>query len=220
MRYIAYYRVSTKHQGQSGLGLEAQKGIAHGFLKSNDELVAEFVEVESGRRNNRTELNKAIELSKQESATLLIAKLDRLSRNASFIFQLRDSKVDFVAVDMPEMNTLTVGIVAVIAQHERELISQRTREALAQKKKRGEKMGTPENLTPAARLKGLVVRMENARNNSANRRASALIVTYRAQEMTYTDIANRLNESGFKSRKGNRYYPSSVRQLYIRETSV
>lgn len=220
MRYIAYYRVSTKHQGQSGLGLEAQKEIVNRFLKPGDKLLSEFVEVESGKQNNRPELNKAIESSQSNSAILLIAKLDRLSRNAGFIFQLRDSKVDFVAADMPEMNTLNVGIVAVMAQHERELISSRTKAALQIKKAKGFKLGKPENLTPIARLKGLVVRMENARNNTANRRASALIVIYRAQGLSYCSIADKLNENGFKSRMGKKYHASSVRQLYLREIEV
>jgi len=220
MRYIVYYRVSTKHQGQSGLGLEAQKEIVNRFLKPGDELLSEFVEVESGKQNNRPELNKAIESSQSNSAILLIAKLDRLSRNAGFIFQLRDSKVDFVAADMPEMNTLNVGIVAVMAQHERELISSRTKAALQIKKAKGYKLGKPENLTPIARLKGLIVRMENARNNTANRRASALILMYRAQGLSYCSIADKLNENGFKSRMGKGYYASSVRQLYLREIEV
>ncbi len=220
MRCIAYYRVSTKHQGQSRLGLEAQKEIVNRFLKPKDELISEFVEIESGKQNNRSELNKAISLSKQESAKLLIAKLDRLSRNVGFIFQLRDSKVDFVAADMPEMNTLNVGIVAVMAQHERELISSRTKAALQIKKAKGFKLGSPENLTPIARLKGLVVRKENARNNTANRRASALIIIYRAQGLSYCSIADKLNENGFKSRMGKVYHASSVRQLYLREIEV
>ncbi len=118
------------------------------------------------------------------------------------------------------MNTLNVGIVAVMAQHERELISSRTKAALQVKKAKGFKLGSPENLTPIARLKGLVVRMENARNNTANRRASALIVIYRAQGLSYCSIADKLNENGFKSRMGKVYHASSVRQLYLREIEV
>lgn len=107
--------------------------------------------MESGKKNNRPQLLAAIEYARKVKATLIIAKLDRLSRNASFIFTLRDSGVDFVCADMPDANTLTIGIFAVLAQHERELISSRTKAALQMKKKQGVKLGKPENLTDQAR---------------------------------------------------------------------
>lgn len=132
-KYVAYYRVSTKAQGSSGLGLEAQRASVAGFVKGSDRravIVAEFTEVESGKKDKRMELMAAIERAKREGAVLVIAKLDRLSRNASFIFTLRDSRVNFLCVDMPDANTLTIGIFATLAQHERELISQRTKAAL------------------------------------------------------------------------------------------
>ena len=116
--YIAYYRVSTQQQGRSGLGLEAQRQAVRSFLKGNGTLLQEFTEVESGKRNDRPQLNEAIAQAQRTGATLLIAKLDRLSRNAGFIFALRDSGVKFLAVDMPDANHLTVGILAVIADHE------------------------------------------------------------------------------------------------------
>jgi DNA invertase Pin-like site-specific DNA recombinase len=119
MNYVAYYRVSTKKQGQSGLGLESQRELVKRFLKPGDTLLQEYIEVESGKRNDRLQLEAAIAFAKQHQAQLLIAKLDRLSRNASFIFKLRDSHVNFLAVDMPDANTLTIGIFAVLAQHER-----------------------------------------------------------------------------------------------------
>ena len=145
--YVAYLRVSTQKQGQSGLGLAAQRAAVQAFPPVA-RLVAEFVEVESGKKNERPQLAAALALAKATGATLLIAKLDRLSRNAGFIFQLRDAGVDFVCCDMPDANTLTVGIFAVLAQHERELISQRTKAALAAKKAQGAQLGTPANLTP------------------------------------------------------------------------
>ena len=131
-RFVAYERVSTKRQGTSGLGLEAQrKAIDDLAVSRGAEVIARFTEVESGKRADRPELAKALHLAKVTGATLLIAKLDRLSRNAAFLLTLRDSGVRFVAADMPEANDLTVGIMALVAEQEREAISRRTREALA-----------------------------------------------------------------------------------------
>ena len=153
-QYIGYFRVSTRKQGESGLGMEAQQFAVRKFLKAGDLIVKEYVEVESGKRNNRIQLQAAIDHAKRIRGTLLIAKLDRLSRNAGFIFALRDSGVDFVCADMPDANTLTIGIFAVLAQHERELISSRTRAAQQAKKAQGHRLGKPENLTDEARKRG------------------------------------------------------------------
>ncbi|PRY08385.1 DNA invertase Pin-like site-specific DNA recombinase [Pontibacter ummariensis] len=217
MNYVAYYRVSTKKQGQSGLGLESQRELVNRFLKHGDVLLQEYVEVESGKRNDRPELEKAITFAKQQQAQLLIAKLDRLSRNAGFIFTLRDSHVNFLAVDMPDANTLTIGIFAVLAQHERELISTRTRAALQQKKLQGFALGTPENLTHGARTKGLQVRQENAASHKANRQATELIQMYREKGMTYQQIADRLNSHGFTTRRGKKFFAITVQRLHIRQ---
>lgn len=130
-KFVTYYRVSTQRQGRSGLGLEAQKAAAEQFLRQRGAIeVASFKEVESGKVNARPQLAAALLRCKQSHATLLVAKLDRLSRNAAFLLSLRDSGVRFQALDIPEANTLTLGVMAVLAQHERELISQRTRAAL------------------------------------------------------------------------------------------
>ena len=143
-RLVAYERVSTARQGASGLGLEAQRKTIEDFAVSRGaEVLARFTEVESGRKANRPELAKALHLAKVTGATLVIAKLNRLSRNAAFLLALRDSGVRFVAVDMPEANDLTVGIMALVAQAEREAISRRTKEALAVAKARGIKLGNP-----------------------------------------------------------------------------
>ena len=149
-RLVAYERVSTARQGQSGLGLEAQRRQIAEFVASRGaEVLARFTEVESGRKADRPELAKALHHAKVTRATLVIAKLDRLSRNAAFLLALRDSGVKFVAVDMPEANDLTVGIIALVAEAEREAISWRTKEALASAKARGVKLGNPQSSAPA-----------------------------------------------------------------------
>lgn len=214
MKFISYYRVSTKRQGESGLGLEAQQATVKGFLKPGDSLIAEFVEVESGKRNDRPKLMEAIDLAKRESATLLIAKLDRLSRNAAFIFALRDSAVEFKACDLPDANTLTIGIFATLAQHERELISQRTKAALAAKKARGEDWQR-HKLTDEARQLGVIARQEKARQNVENRRAAELAQLYRQQGMGYQRIADQLNRHGHKTRNGAAFKAMSVKRLLL-----
>ena len=144
MRIVAYERVSTARQGASGLGIEAQRqAIGRFAVERGAELIARFTEVESGRDPDRPELARALHLAKVTGATLVIAKLDRLSRNAAFLLTLRDSGVRFQAVDLPEANDLTVGIMALVAQQEREAISRRTREALAVAKSRGIRLGNP-----------------------------------------------------------------------------
>src|SRR5262249_37856675 len=138
-----YLRVSTARQGQSGLGLEAQRSAVQQFVagRGGKTIAPEFVEVESGKVNARPQLEAAIKRCRMTGATLAVAKLDRVSRNAVFLLTLRDSGIQFVAVDMPEANTLTVGIMALMAQHEREAISARTKVALKAAKARGKVLG-------------------------------------------------------------------------------
>jgi DNA invertase Pin-like site-specific DNA recombinase len=141
-KFVSYLRVSTARQGRSGLGLEAQRKAVDDFLNGGDwRVIKEFVEVESGKKADRPELMKAFQACRLFGAKLVIAKLDRLSRDAHFLLGLEKAGVDFVAADMPQANRLTVGIMAMVADEERRLISARTKAALAQAKKRGTKLG-------------------------------------------------------------------------------
>ncbi|GAB3334202.1 hypothetical protein GCM10027299_42310 [Larkinella ripae] len=162
------------------------------------------------------QLAAAIDASKQNGATLIIAKLDRLSRNASFIFALRDSGVNFQCVDMPDANTLTIGIFATLAQHERELISGRTKAALAAKTAQGHQLGKPENLTNEARRKGTEATRQQAAKNENSRRATALINEWTAKGLTYLAIADQLNEWGFRTPRGCRFQATQVMRLHKR----
>ena len=213
-KYVAYYRVSTRGQGESGLGLEAQKASVAGFVKGP--IVAAFTEIESGKNNQRVELVAAIERAKQEQAVLVIAKLDRLSRTASFIFTLRDSGVNFQCVDMPDANTLTIGIFATLAQHERELISSRTKAALQAKIAQGARLGKPENLTAWAQAKGAAANRRLARNHPESRKAEGLAMELRNQKKTYAEIAQKLNQFGFKTALGYAFHPMQVKRLLQR----
>ena len=215
-KFVAYYRVSTQKQGISGLGLEAQRTDVSKFITKGGELIAEFQDVESGKKNDRPNLIKAIEECKKQGATLLIAKLDRLSRNASFIFTLKDAKVDFVCCDMPNANTITIGIMAVLAQDERERISHRTKSALAELKAKGIKLGTPENMTIEARAKGLEARKQNALQNENNRKATALIISMKEIGRSFAQITRELNDLGFKTRTGKVFQQNQVQILYNR----
>lgn len=222
MRYTAYYRVSTKQQGNSGLGLEAQKTAVASFIKSRgaEEVPPPFIEVESGKNNDRPELRKAIDHCKRNGTTLLIAKLDRLSRNAAFIFQLRDelqrADVDFIACDLPEANTLTLGIMATMAQHEAELISQRTKAGLAEAKRRGVKLGNPQNLTQDAKDKAHKAISEKARTAQSVRHAFHYIEPLRKAGQTYTAIAEKLNDEGYRTRTGKDFHATQVKRIFDR----
>jgi DNA invertase Pin-like site-specific DNA recombinase len=210
-KYVAYYRVSTQKQGRSGLGLDAQRNAVRTFTQCTNCIVAEFTEVESGKQNERPALAEAIAKAKAEGATLIVAKLDRLSRNAGFIFALRDSGVKFNCADMPDANTFTVGIMAVMAQQEREMIAKRTREALAAAKRKGTQLGTPGNLTDGARAKGLAVRQANAQARTAQ--AQELVGLYREKGLTLTAIAEKLNAQGYATSRGKKFSATQVARL-------
>ncbi len=211
--YTPYYRVSTQKQGISGLGLEAQQAAVRAFVPDPAQLLTEYVEIESGKKDQRPQLLAAMAEARRVGSTLLIAKLDRLSRNASFILALRDSGVDFVCCDMPDANTLTVGLFAVLAQHERETISKRTKDALAAKKARGDQLGNPQNMTPAINRQGQAAMQRNAREHQANRQAAQLAELLRGKGQTLGQIAATLNEGGYRTRRGKDFHATTVHRL-------
>jgi DNA invertase Pin-like site-specific DNA recombinase len=210
-KYVAYYRVSSKLQGISGAGLDAQKKDVMHYTKGN--VCAEYYEIESGANNERPVLDMAIRFAKMNDATLVIAKLDRLSRDVKFIFELRDAGVKFVCCDMPEMNTLNVGIISVMAQHERELISERTRKAIRTKIDAGKKWGNPQNFSDISRAKGRDAHAKKARNNGNNMRAFLVASDLRKNGVSFAVIAQRLNDFGFVTSRGCKFHPNSVKQL-------
>jgi len=216
MNYVCYYRVSTRAQGRSGLGLSDQQAIASRYLREEDKLVGEFTEIESGRKSDRPKLIEAIRVCQQQGAKLLIAKLDRLSRNVAFVMTLRDSGVNFVACDLPDANTLTVGMMVTFAQYEAE----RTRAALAQKKAQGFKLGKPENLTQESIQKGEEVRRQNAAFHKANIQATELSQLYRNQGLTYAQIAEKLNQNHFQTRRNKQFDGTTVYRLLKRANRV
>lgn len=215
-KYIAYYRVSTVKQGQSGLGLEAQKASVADYLSTaNGALINEFTEIQSGKKNDRPELDKALRKCRLTGATLLIAKLDRLSRNAAFLINLQDSAINFVACDMPEANTLTVGLMACLADYEREMISKRTKEALKAAKARGVRLGNPKldqvrhTDTTAAR---------EARSAKAKVRNNEILEVVKeiredAGRLSLRQIASQLNNAGYTTARGKAWQATSVMRV-------
>lgn len=211
--YISYYRVSTKRQGASGLGLEGQVASVEKFVANRGVIVNSYTEVESGKNNNRTQLAAAIAEAKKLGATLIIAKLDRLSRNVSFIASLMDSRVDFIACDMPDATPLTIHIFAAIAQHERETIVARIKTALDAKKARGEKLGNDDNLTLEGRTTGRAIMQQNAKDNENNIKAMQLIKLLRKDNLSYQAIAIKLNDTGYRTRRGLMFSAMQVQRL-------
>lgn len=220
-KYVSYYRVSTSKQGKSGLGLEAQRETVSKHLKSiPSNLIAEFTEVESGKRTDRPELAQALATCRRHGATLIVAKLDRLARNVEFTARLMNSGVEFVCCDNPHANRLTIHILAAMAEYEREQISQRTKAGLAAAKARGVNLGTKSNLTPGARKKGVAAAAE-ARIRYADERAKDLeVVIDEIREggvQTAYGIALALNARHEPTlSNAGRWYPSTVSRLVKR----
>lgn len=221
MKYVVYYRVSTKKQGHSGLGLQAQKTIVENYIKSNT-VIAEFTEIETGKSSNRPKLNDALLFCKEHKATLIVAKLDRLARNLHFVTSLQEANIDFICCDMPTANRLTIHIISAIAENEALLISQRTKQALAEKKKQGIKLGNPQNngLTALAISKGSQVRRENALNNERNKKAGAFVMLMRNNGSKWSEIVLQLNQNGFRTRRNCLFNITAVKRLYNRYNTI
>ncbi|PNY79333.1 resolvase [Deinococcus koreensis] len=215
---VAYYRVSTVKQGASGLGLEAQRAAVQAFAAGRGLVLAqEFTEVETGtRKRHRPQLAAALAQSRRTGAVLLIAKLDRLARNVAFVSALMESGVRFVAVDMPEVDNLTIHVMAAVAEREAALISQRTKAALGAVKARGVVLGQPENLTHAAQVKGAAVQREAARE--AERKAAGYVRLLRDSGASLARIAARLNAEGHTTRRGKAFTAMQVSRILERAT--
>jgi DNA invertase Pin-like site-specific DNA recombinase len=206
-RYVAYFRVSTEKQGKSGLGLAAQRTLIERFLSDGDEVIAEFVEVQSGKNDERVELWKAIAHAKKQDAKILIAKLDRFSRKVSFIAGIMEQGIGLVVAEMPHATDFQLHIFAALAQEERRLISERTRNALAEAKKRGVELGR----------NGKVLATKHRRE--ADERAETLrpiIMPMVIAGLSYSEIALRLNEEGIQTVNGRRFHAQQVKNLVPR----
>jgi DNA invertase Pin-like site-specific DNA recombinase len=216
MQAVAYYRVSTKKQGESGLGLDAQRAAVESYAARNGlDIIQEFTEIETGtRKRTRPQIAAAIRAAKQAGAVLLIAKLDRLARNVHFVSGLMESGVSFTAVDMPQIDNLTIHILAAVAEQEAQLISQRTKAALAAAKAKGTKLGNPQHLTQEAQQAG------------ANSMRAAAVTAYQPvmgyinllseSGLGHAAIATKLNREGHKTRRGGKFYPMTVWRILDR----
>lgn len=211
-KLVAYYRVSTKRQGASGLGLAAQREAVRKFAEQHGaKIIAEHTETESGKLTTRPELIKAIARAKRSKATLIVAKLDRLARNAGFLLTLQGSGLPLAFCDYPNANELTVGIMAVVAEDERRAISKRTKEALAQAKKRGVRLGSQrsghwedrEEERRKGGLKGskIAAKLHHERAMEAYIDIAPLIAELRDEGLSLQKIADRLNDDGHRTRR-------------------
>lgn len=219
-KFVAYYRVSTARQGKSGLGLEAQRKAVTDFLNGDSwELSAEFVEVESGKNNDRPQLEQALSTCELSGATLVVAKLDRLSRNLAFLAKLQESGARFVAADMPEANELTIHIMAAVAQAERKAISMRTKEALAAAKARGVRLGGNRgNLEDLRKgpAKSAEVRGRQARERALKVRRQIQVITGGGEVTSLRQISAALNARGITTPRGGKWHAAQVKAVLER----
>lgn len=214
-RYVAYYRVSTQKQGKSGLGLEAQKeAVAQHVRRDGGKVVAEFREVESGKRADRPQLALALERCRLTRAVLVVAKLDRLTRDVAFLCRLRDSGVDFVAVDNPHATPLTVTILIAVAEEERRLASVRTKAALQAAKARGVKLGNPNGAQAfGARSRAGAVEALKAKADSFAQSLSGIVRPLLEAGLSLRKVAERLNAEGIVTAQGKAWQANSVKRL-------
>jgi DNA invertase Pin-like site-specific DNA recombinase len=205
-KFVAYYRVSTERQGKSGLGLAAQRRKVDEFLSNEHELIGEFCDIQSGRDDSRFELQKALALAKREVAKIIIARLDRFSRRVSFIASILEQGIGLICAEMPNASDFQLHIFAALAQEERRLISERTKAALAEAKRRGKILGT----------NGKYLAAENRK--AANEFAAMLRTKMDADLMrrSYSDIARHLNDAGVTTATGRKFYPQTVKNCMRR----
>lgn len=228
---VAYYRVSTRKQGESGLGLEAQKEAVQRYAQSvGATIIAEYQEVESGKRSDRPELLRAIPHAKRSQAVLVVAKLDRLARNVAFLSHLMESGVDFVACDNPHANRLTVHILAAVAEDEAIRISERTKAALAAAKARGVLLGSNrpghwdgrEDARKAGIAKASASGVKSIIDaaNAAYSDLYDVITGFRTEGLTLRAIAERLNAMGHTTRRGKAWQATQVMLVLRRAEKV
>ena len=216
--YVSYLRQSTKKQSLSNLGIEAQREIIQKYL-GQIKPIAEFVETESGKKTDRPKLAEALELCRKTKSTLIVAKLDRLSRNVAFTSKLLESDVEIKFCDFPEANRLVLHIIASIAEYEAGLISTRTKQALKAKKARGVRLGKPENLVNnlgKAITKSNSTNRQKALDNDNNRRAIAMLKVLVTQDISLSEMAKRLNEERFVTSQGKQFTAWQVSVLLKR----
>ncbi|RVK67247.1 recombinase family protein [Sinorhizobium meliloti] len=205
MKFVAYYRVSTKRQGRSGLGLDAQRASIEAYVKDHGQILAEFTDITSGRKDERTELNKAIKFARSTGARLLIAKLDRFSRRVSFISRMMESDVRLAIAEMPNATEFQLHIFAALAQEERRLISERTRRALDQAKAKGILLGA----------NGRVLAVRNKAEALVFAQSLSGHLPQNWRSMSYSALAKALNEKGVKTRCGGKFYAQTVKNYMI-----
>ena len=216
--YVSYLRQSTKKQSLSNLGIEAQREIIQKYL-GQIKPIAEFVETESGKKTDRPKLAEALELCRKTKSTLIVAKLDRLSRNVAFTSKLLESDVEIKFCDFPEANRLVLHIIASIAEYEAGLISTRTKQALKAKKARGVRLGKPKNLVNnlgKAITNSNLTNRQKALDNDNNRRAIAMLKVLVTQDQSLSEMARRLNEEGFVTSRGKQFTAWQVSVLLKR----
>ena len=216
--YVAYLRQSTTKQQKSGLGIEAQRNIIHSFVKEG-QIIAQFVETESGKKSDRPKLQEALALCRKTNSILIVAKLDRLSRNVAFTSKLLESDVEITFCDFPQANRLILHSISSIAEYEANLISQRTRLSLKAKKERGVQLGKSENLMKKhneAIAHSNQTNRTKAQNNVNNMRAVALLRSMVKEELTLSQMTIRLNDQGFVTSKGCKFQIVQVQRLIQR----
>jgi hypothetical protein len=234
-KFVSYYRASTQKQGEFGLGIQGQKNAVKSYVGKNGLMIGEFTEIETGtRKKKRTEIYKAIELAKSNNAILVVAKLDRLTRDVEFTSALFNGGIEFVCCDNPNANKLTIQLLSVIAEHEAEVISKRIKDALKVKKENINKgiftnkdgsimqpikgkvrLGNPNGFGFYQNL-GVEKIKQNALNNKANIQAMDIICSSRKDGLTFLQIADKLNRLQYTTRNGKQFYPIQVQRLFLK----